>query len=262
MPQLNGYIGRSPGDSAVTKARQVFNVTGSTSTFTFASGYDVGYFEVFINGVKLVVNTDYTAGNGTTFTLTSAAASGDVIEAIAYKAFNVSNITAFDTASGDFNVTDDLTVGGDITFGGTITGDGSGLTGLANTASVRTSDLGVVGVSTFNTGGTGITTITNDGIQVTGVVTATKFSGDGSLLTGVVSGVELQSGGNSVGSGVTAINFSGFSSVTAPSPAGLSTVTINQNLTIGVRTGAAVTFSITGSTFNVSGRSGNVVIDV
>ena len=260
MPQLNGYIGRSPGDSAVTKARQVFNVTGSTSTFTFASGYDVGYFEVFINGVKLVVNSDYTAGNGTTFTLTSAAASGDVIEAIAYKAFNVSNITEFDTASGDFNVTDDLTVGGDITFGGTLTGDGSGLTGLG-TASVRTSDLGVVGVSTFNTGSTGITTIDSSGIQVTGVVTATSFVGDGSELTGVISGVELQSGGNSVGSAVTAINFSGFSSVTAPT-AGLSTVTINQNLTIGVRTGAAVTFSITGSTFNVSGRSGNVVIDV
>ena len=196
MPQMNGYIGRSPGDSAVTKARQVFNVTSSTSTFTFTSGYDVGYFEVFINGVKQVVNNDYTAGNGSTFTLTSAAGNGDVIEAVAYKAFNLGTIN---------NVTDDLAVGGDLTVGGVITGDGSG-------------------------------------------------------LTGVISGLELLQAGTSVGSAITAINFSG-ATVTAPS-AGLSTVSINQSLTIGVRAGSAVTFSITNSTFNVSGRSGNVAIDV
>ena len=184
MPQMNGYIGRGPGDSAVTKARQVFNVTGSTSTFTFASGYDVGYFEVYINGVKLVVNNDYTAGDGTTFTLTSAASNGDVIEAIAYKAFNLANINEFDTASGDFNVTDDLTVGGDaiitgdLNVTGSITGPGVG------TENVSTNSLFVVGVSTFNNG---VTTFTSGGVHVTGVVTATSFSGSGSNLTGITS---------------------------------------------------------------------------
>ena len=51
------------------------------------------------------------------------------------------------------------------------------------------------------------------------------FYGDGSNLTGVVSGVELQFSGASVGSAVTNINLSGFSSVTAP-VAGLSTITV------------------------------------
>ena len=60
---------------------------------------------------------------------------------------------------------------------------------------------------------------------------------------------------NSVGSAVTAINFAGFSSVTAPE-AGLATVTSPQSLTIGVRVGTAVTFSLTGSTFNIPNRAG------
>ena len=51
------------------------------------------------------------------------------------------------------------------------------------------------------------------------------YYGDGSNLTGVISGVELQFNGSSVGSAVTNINLSGFSSVTAP-VAGLSTITV------------------------------------
>jgi len=37
---------------------------------------------------------------------------------------------------------------------------------------------------------------------------------------------------------------------------------LSKTLTIGVRAGAAVTFNITGSSFNVSGRSGNISIGV
>ena len=51
---------------------------------------------------------------------------------------------------------------------------------------------------------------------MTGVVTATAFVGSGANLTGVISGVELKSEGNSVGTAITAINFVGFNSVTAP----------------------------------------------
>lgn len=37
---------------------------------------------------------------------------------------------------------------------------------------------------------------------------------------------------------------------------------LSRTLTIGVRTGVAVTFNITGSSFNVSGRSGNISIGI
>ena len=102
-------------------------------------------------------------------------------------------------------------------------------------------------------------------LTVDGTIPASKLTGalpaiSGANLTGVISGVELKQGGSSVGTSITAINFSG---ATASAPiAGLSTVTIAQTLTLGVRTGAAVTFGITGSSFNVSGRGGNVLINV
>ena len=99
-------------------------------------------------------------------------------------------------------------------------------------------------------------------VDISRIVTASSFSGDGSELTGVISGVELQFGGSSVGTAVTNINFVGFSSVTAP-VSGLSTITTAQTLTVGMRAGAAVTFSITGSSFNVSNRAGgNTVINI
>ena len=102
-------------------------------------------------------------------------------------------------------------------------------------------------------------------LTVDGTIPASKLTGalpaiSGANLTGVISGVELKQSGSSVGTSITAINFSG-ATVSAPI-AGLSTVTIAQTLTLGVRTGAAVTFGITGSSFNVSGRGGNVPISV
>ena len=47
MADRNGYIGRAPSDSSVVVARQTFSPTGITTTFTFASGYVVGYLDVF-----------------------------------------------------------------------------------------------------------------------------------------------------------------------------------------------------------------------
>ena len=56
-----------------------------------------------------------------------------------------------------------------------------------------------------------------------GIVSATEYYGSGANLTDVISGVELKSDGNSVGTAITQINFSGFGSVTAPA-SGFSTV--------------------------------------
>ena len=95
-------------------------------------------------------------------------------------------------------------------------------------------------------------------INATGVVTATSFYGDGSNLSNVISGVELKSDGNSVGTAITQINFSGFGSVTAP-VSGFSTVTVDRFLTIGTRTGSAVTFTIADSSFIVEARGGGDV---
>jgi len=89
MADRNGYIGRAPGDSAVTVARQTFSPTGVTTDFTFSSGYTVGYLDLFLNGTKLIEGVDYTATDTSTISLISAAINGDVLEGVAYKAFNL-----------------------------------------------------------------------------------------------------------------------------------------------------------------------------
>ncbi len=91
MADRNGYIGRAPGDSSVVVARQVFNPTSSTTNFTFSAGYTVGYLDLYLNGTRLIEGQDFTATDTSTIILLSAAISGDVLEAVAYKAFNLAD---------------------------------------------------------------------------------------------------------------------------------------------------------------------------
>ena len=185
MADRNGYIGRAPSDSSVVVARQTFQPTGITTTFTFASGYTIGYFDVFLNGAKQIEGQDYDANNGSTFDVSGGGATnGDVIEAVAYKAFNVS---AIKDAPGDFTVGNNLTVAGNATFSGTISGDGSALTGVAG-GKFSANDTGIstttsVGIGTTNA--TGAADSNNTAVLNVGVVTANSFFGDGSGLTGV-----------------------------------------------------------------------------
>ena len=101
----HGYIGRAPSDSSVTVARQTFSVSGVTTDFTFTSGYNVGYFDVYINGAKLINGTDYVASDTSTFSILSGgAADGDVIEAVAYKAFNLGQAGSVGVSSGGLTI--------------------------------------------------------------------------------------------------------------------------------------------------------------
>ena len=190
MADKTGYIGRNPGDSSVTIARQTFTPTSNTTEFTFTSGYTVGLCDVYLNGVKLVDTRDYDANTGSTVGLTSEAVSGDIVEIIAYKAFNLGQINS---SSGNFDVNSSLSVGststlsgvvttgGDLYVGGVIYGDGSNLTGVAATDNINTNNIAISGIATV---GTSIT-MRDGAINVTGVITATSFSGDGSALSGI-----------------------------------------------------------------------------
>ena len=91
MADRNGYIGRAPGDSSVVVSRQIFSPTGVTTDFTFASGYTVGYLDLYLNGARLIEGPDYAATDGATISLISPAQNGDVLEGVAYKAFNLAN---------------------------------------------------------------------------------------------------------------------------------------------------------------------------
>jgi len=136
MADRSGYIGRAPSDSSVTIARQTYSPTGVQTSFTFTSGYTPSLLDVYINGSRLIDISDYAATDGITIALTIPAENGDTIEAVAYKAFNVSDTTATNATS-NFTVGQNLTVNGFISAGGSITGsefygDGSNLEGVAS----------------------------------------------------------------------------------------------------------------------------------
>jgi hypothetical protein len=94
---MSGYIGNIPVPQA-TQTRQSFTATASQTTFNTA-GYSVGYVDVFLNGVKLAP-ADYTATNGSDIVLAVGAASGDILETVAYEIFQVVD----QDFTGDFTV--------------------------------------------------------------------------------------------------------------------------------------------------------------
>ena len=73
--------------------RGVIETTGLQNTFNVAGGYIVGALDVFLNGVKLVVNVDFIASNGFNFQILSSIPAGNVVEYIALASLNASGIS-------------------------------------------------------------------------------------------------------------------------------------------------------------------------
>jgi len=187
----SGYIGRAPGDSAITIAKQYYQPTGVQTDFTFSSGYSPGLVDVYRNGVKLINVLDYAATDGSTISLDSPVGVGSTVQVVAYKAFNLATVKATEldtsvtgtdlTLGGDLTVSDlittvDINVSGSATVSGTVvagsfSGDGSALTGLATTETVRADTLTVAGVSTF-TGAVDSNATTDSTSSTTGAITA------------------------------------------------------------------------------------------
>ena len=188
MADRSGYIGRAPADSAVTVARQTFSPTGVTTDFTFASGYVSGYFDIYLNGVKMIEGSDYTSTDGSTFSiLNGGAENGDVIEAVAYKAFNAATI---DTAPGNLSVGGNLTVTGSASFGSVAAGTSVSFatTAYALEGTPDISVRNVTGVAATFTGVVTLEDVTN--VDSLGIVTARSgiqvgASGVGGTITSV-----------------------------------------------------------------------------
>jgi len=184
MADRSGYIGRAPGDSAVTVARQTFSPTGITTDFTFASGYTVGYLDLFLNGAKLIEGVDYNATDTSTISLVSAAIDGDVLEGVAYKAFNLGDARRIGIQSGG------ALLGNVDTLNFVGTGNTFALNGTTIDVSISGGGAGAGGTWSNYDSNAGVTTtkkvkIQND-LEVTGVTTSTGgFVGD---VTGTVSG--------------------------------------------------------------------------
>ena len=173
MADRNGYIGRAPGDSAVVIARQIYAPTGIQTDFTFDSTYTPGYLDVYLNGVRLVYPTDYSASDGSTVGLTTYAINGDTLELVAYKAFNVGSVQE---ASGNFSVGGNATITGNLT----VTGDTT-LAAGSSVAFARTS-FGLSGSPDVTVNNITGVAATHSGIVKITNTTASTNSGDGSLV--------------------------------------------------------------------------------
>ena len=178
-----GYIGRAPGDSAVIVARQTFTPGTATTDFTFASGYDPGYMDCYLNGVRLVFGTDYTAGNGSTVGLASFAQSGDVVELVAYKAFNLGQ--TIDQITGDLSLDGKLTVTGissltDVVSSGIVTADS--FSGNLGPGAVTSSGALTISDTTASTSTTTGALIVNGGVGIA----KSLFVGEGLSVGGTI----------------------------------------------------------------------------
>ena len=220
----NGQYLKSTGSGV---AWDSFPSLRTRQTFTASSGQTTFSFAYTIGFLDVYVNgikltdAEFTATNGTTTVLAVGCFVGDIVELVAYN-----TVSASGSAFGIGNVVEDLSpqLGGNLDlFNKTVEGTGN--------------------------------------VNMTGVVTATKFVGDGSGLTGVTasgSGLIVKDSGSLVGTAQT-IDFganlslspisAGIVTITAAAGGGSTTnVRTNSLNVIGVSTFAGIT-TVTGTTF-------------
>jgi hypothetical protein len=92
MKVYNGSSFQNAGSSVNgTSSRGTFTETAGQTSFA-TTGFDSGYLDVFLNGVKLIDGTDFTATNGVDFVLTTGAALNDTLDYVAYGTFELANV--------------------------------------------------------------------------------------------------------------------------------------------------------------------------
>jgi len=151
---MGGYIGSSVGNVAnAAERKQTYSITTATTSLT-GLAYTPTKVHVFHNGVRLVDNTDYTATNGTSITLTNAAQNGDEVVVISYPSFQTSDTVSAANGgtfagniamSGTLGVTGATTLSGNTTVGGTLGATGkitstAGITFGSDTAAANVLD--------------------------------------------------------------------------------------------------------------------------
>lgn len=78
--------------SSVNGIRTAVSYNATAGQTVFAATYDVGFVDVFMNGVRLRPTVDFTATNGTSITLLAPAALNDEIDIVAFGAFALANM--------------------------------------------------------------------------------------------------------------------------------------------------------------------------
>jgi hypothetical protein len=112
---MSGYIGVQPVPQT-TQTRDSFTATANQTSFG-TSGYQVGFLDVYLNGVKLAA-ADFTATNGSDVVLATGAALNDILEVVAFSTFSTSNGTFTGTTTFDTVVVTNTVDGRDVSVDG------------------------------------------------------------------------------------------------------------------------------------------------
>ena len=151
-------------------ASKIISVTATAdqTAFTVTGGYRINQLAVFRNGVRLSQSSDFTANDGTTVTLLTAANLNDNIEFQIFDDFRVADAIIPSAAS--------QTIAGDLTVTGTLTGASIGIQS-AGTSVGAAKTLNFIGTgNTFLDNGDGTIDVAISGSGGGGLGTAINFS--------------------------------------------------------------------------------------
>jgi len=211
-------------DNVASKVISV-TATASQTLFNITGGYRINAISVFRNGVRLVDGTDYTARDGASVTLLSAATEGDVLEFQIFDDFRVAD--AIVSAESDQTIYGNLTVTGTLTgasigiqSAGTSVGSATTLNfiGVGNTFAVNgnTIDISIAGggggglgtaINYANGTATPFSYIDREATVGQSIVLDTLTAGESSsIIVSVIPNITIESGvGVTVGAGKTMI---------------------------------------------------------
>ena len=103
--------------SAINGTSARYNYVATAGQTTFAAVYDAGFVDVYLNGIKLVNTTDFTATSGTDIVLTTGAALNDTVNIIGYGTFVLGNTSLDDLT--DVNLAGGVTNGQSLVYNST-----------------------------------------------------------------------------------------------------------------------------------------------
>jgi len=246
--------------------------TAGVAQTSFAVSYNVGFVDVYINGVRLT-DSEFTGTSGTSIVLNESCFGGETVDILAYNTTsNGSGGGGISTESQTLN--DVLGLGNTSSLGmsvGVITAT-SFVGNLTGTATFATN----AGIATFATTAGIATYATNAGIATNsqgltgtpnisvGVITATSYNGSGSNLTGIVTYISAGSGisvnQNSGNVTITAVGSSeGSWTVSAGSGTYSFTVPANANYVMWVRGSIPSGICIWNATVSISNTNVPVI---
>jgi len=119
-----GSSGWQAAGSSVNGTSERVTYTATSGQTTFAATYDPGYVDAYLNGVKLISGTDFTATSGTSIVLTTGATAGDTVDIVAYGTFVVADTYTKAQSDARYVEVAGDTMTGNLDVGGTVVADG------------------------------------------------------------------------------------------------------------------------------------------